>query len=501
MNLRYIYVTGCIVCASLWGMGRASAQTAKKYPVQALREDFNVMRSALEKIHPSLYWYTPKDSMDRYFDEGYRRIDHEMTEREFFRLILPVLVRVKCGHTYPDMSDAYRDSQTEPKVYLPFELFLDGDRLFIVKNGSTDTTLRQGDEILKLGGTPVAEIARLARALQTADGDNVAWKNKFVEWFYLQEVYLEYYDGKPPFKLVVAGKNGTVRETEVRSAKQMTQPVKPAPRLSRREELRQERREEALRMAEQLRFRFTQGDSSAAVIRVGGFSYESIYGRSFYKLHRDIFRAVAERRTENLVIDLRGNSGGNLAIAEDLMAYLVDRPFRVADRNELHTPYLAEWESIRPYFEKQGPGRGFPARLLKRTGEDTYTFPFTRRSDLAPARRYRFSGNVYVITDGWVFSAGSLFVSSLRAQRKITVIGGETGGAAVGCSGGRISRLILPNTQLRVYFPHFRIYAVGRAEADGHGVIPDYPVKHLLTDEVQNRDPEMEQTFHLIKGR
>ena len=42
----------------------------KKYPKEKLQEDYTLLRNILEKKHPSLYWYTSKDSMDYYFDEG-----------------------------------------------------------------------------------------------------------------------------------------------------------------------------------------------------------------------------------------------------------------------------------------------------------------------------------------------------------------------------------------------------------------------------------------------
>ena len=485
----------------VWMVGAVCAQSYnpdKKYKIRDLREDFELLRGALENAHPSTYWYTPKDSFARYFSETYALIDHEMTEREFYRLLLPLLVRVHCGHTYPDMSRAYYAADLPPKTYLPFELFLDGDRLFIVKNHSTDSTLAEGDEILKIGGVPVAEIARFARTLLTADGDNEAWKDKFMAMYWFEEVYLDYYDGKPPFRLLVAGTDGVVRETEVLSPPRMPHPVKPKKPLSKKQRERQLREKAEAERAALCRFRFTAPDSGAAILTVGGFGYEKVYGVSYYRKHCSVFKALAEKNVKNLVIDLRGNTGGNVAIAEDLMSYLVDKPFKVVERNELYTENLDYFNGLLPHFEKQAKSRSFEARRLHRTAPNTYTFRFDKKDLLPPAPRYRFSGNVYVITDGWVFSAASLFVSSLRTQRAITVIGEETGGAAVGCSGGRISRLVLPHTGIRVFFPHFRIYAVTQAKADGHGVMPDYPVKRTLSDLSQHKDPEMEQTFRLI---
>ena len=47
----------------------------KKYPRSELQQDFTLLRNILEKKHPSIYWYTPKDSMDMFFDEGYKSME------------------------------------------------------------------------------------------------------------------------------------------------------------------------------------------------------------------------------------------------------------------------------------------------------------------------------------------------------------------------------------------------------------------------------------------
>src|SRR5258705_13929802 len=52
----------------------------RKYPKEELQQDYTLLRNILEKKHPSLYWYTPKDSMDYFFDEGYKAIADSMTE-------------------------------------------------------------------------------------------------------------------------------------------------------------------------------------------------------------------------------------------------------------------------------------------------------------------------------------------------------------------------------------------------------------------------------------
>ena len=56
----------------------------KKYSKTELQSDFLFLKKVLEKKHPSLYWYTSKDSIDTKFSQQYELIKDSMTE-EFMK--------------------------------------------------------------------------------------------------------------------------------------------------------------------------------------------------------------------------------------------------------------------------------------------------------------------------------------------------------------------------------------------------------------------------------
>src|SRR5688572_22964016 len=71
----------------------------KKYPADKLKEDCSIFRGALEESHPSLYWFTSRDSVNTLFDEVYKSIQDSMTERQFRTKLLKVVAGIRCGHT------------------------------------------------------------------------------------------------------------------------------------------------------------------------------------------------------------------------------------------------------------------------------------------------------------------------------------------------------------------------------------------------------------------
>lgn len=64
--LLLIILTG-FVCK---GQDTLKSNLNKYYPVNQLRSDFVFFRTVLEKAHPGLYHYWPKDSVDNYFEQA-----------------------------------------------------------------------------------------------------------------------------------------------------------------------------------------------------------------------------------------------------------------------------------------------------------------------------------------------------------------------------------------------------------------------------------------------
>src|ERR1700677_3289383 len=88
------------VCLSSCSTINKSYDPDKRYTRQQLQQDYTLLRNILEKKHPSLYWYMPKDSMDYYFDTYYQNIEDSMTEQQFgWQVLAPLTNKIHCGNT------------------------------------------------------------------------------------------------------------------------------------------------------------------------------------------------------------------------------------------------------------------------------------------------------------------------------------------------------------------------------------------------------------------
>ena len=91
------------------------AQTANKENLplispEKLKEDFQLLKTSLEKTHAGLYPYTPKDSLDYAFNQIESSLNQPMTSINFYRKITPLLQLIGNGHTHfhapPDFKTA-----------------------------------------------------------------------------------------------------------------------------------------------------------------------------------------------------------------------------------------------------------------------------------------------------------------------------------------------------------------------------------------------------------
>ena len=174
MNRFYILTLLCCVvllcsCATI----SKNYTPAKKYPKEKLQEDYVLLRNILQKKHPSLYWYTGKDSMDMYFDKYYTAIEDSMTEQQFgWKVIVPLTDKIHCGHTSFGMSKAY-NKWVNNKQAPSFPLFMKvwNDTMAITGNiNRRDSVLKRGTLVTGINGLNNAKIIETFFGYMTEDG-------------------------------------------------------------------------------------------------------------------------------------------------------------------------------------------------------------------------------------------------------------------------------------------------------------------------------------------
>ena len=463
----------------------------KKYPKEKLQQDFSLLRNILEKKHPSLYWYTPKDSMDQNFERGLKLIDDSMTELQFaWKVIAPLTHTIHCGHTSFSMSKEWDHFVKNKRIpSLPLYMKVWGDSMVITANlNHKDSLLKQGTIVTGINGLRNHEMIQHMFQYLAEDGyaDNVNYIRLSANFPYF---YRNIFGIFKNYSIQYIDSNGREKRTIVplfipkldslHNKSSQGNGIKP------RRPTRKER-------FENIRSLNLDSVNNLAIISLNSFSKGHL--RKFF--HKS-FRLLRKSNINNLAIDIMGNGGGEINNYVLLSKYIRNTPFKVADTA---TSIAKNLHPFSRYFKS-----GFINNLgltffTGRKKQGRYHFGFWERHTVEPKRRNHFSGNVYVLTNGLTFSASSLFCNSVKGQDNVKLVGEETGGGWYGNSGILIPDIILPNTRIKVRLPLFRLVQYHHISVMGTGVKPDIFVPPTVWDIRNNVDRKMETVKSLVRA-
>lgn len=492
----FALITLFSACQSSRPRSEATANpTNQLYTVEQLQGDFQLMRRALEEAHPGLYRYHPRDSVARWFDQAYARLNRPMTEIEFRRTIEPAIDRIGCGHTDLYSSKAYAQYRKKnPLRAFPVDVAVLNNRLYVRENRSTDSSIRRGAEIVAINDRPAEAVLQQLYQYISSDGYNQTFKPYVLNASNFGSYYaLVLGADSTAQRLTFRDSTGQSRTLAFRTRPDMAKlrpdsvdkRVIPASRPHKRP--KPEKKPDELRQ-----LTFSDQDSTVAILKVATFTGSG--QRAFF---RQAFAQIAARKgIANLILDLRGNLGGNSATCIRLVAHIVEKPFQAYTqvdapvRQVSFNRYLG-WKFWRFWL------RNF---FTHRTPEGTYRRSGVTRT-IKPIRRHGFRGRVFVLTNGGTFSAASICAALLRhnAGNRVTVVGRETGGGEYGCNAFTSPYLRLPRTGVQLRLPLYKIVLNIPGTDQGRGVIPDVPVTYTLQAMLSGQDLDTEKVYELVK--
>ncbi|MEI8058785.1 MAG: S41 family peptidase, partial [Ferruginibacter sp.] len=449
MNLRASYIIFIFfILLSSCSVSNKNYNPTKNYSKLELQQDYSLLQNILQKKHPSVYWYTNKDSMDRYFDKYYNAIEDSMTEQQFgWKIIAPLTDKLRCGHTSFGMSKAY-NKWVRNKQIPSFPLFIKAwnDTMIITGNlNRKDSVLKRGTLITAINGLSNIQIEETMFGYMTEDGiaNNVNYlrlSNNFPYYhrniFGLDSTYIiNYIDAEGKAQSVNIPVFNPTKDSSRK--KRITSLVKRA-----RSEIRKQRLQNIRSLA-------IDTANNTAIITLNTFSTGRL--RKFF---RQTFRYIKKSQINNVVVDIRSNGGGKINSSTLLTKYVTRIPFKVADSA------FCVSRTLHPYT-KYVKGKFINNLaflfLTHKKNDGNFHFGIWERKTYHSKHNNHFGGDLYVLINGQTFSASTLFSHAVKGQPGITLVGEEAGGGNYGNNGIMIPDITLPNTHLRVRLPLFRL--------------------------------------------
>ena len=432
-----------------------------------LVEDIVLLKKILEANHPSLYWYTPKDSIDAYFNETITGITDSLNEVEYKNRLSKLVAHIRCGHTTVRFSKAYGKVAAMYRYpQFPLSLKVWDDSLVVLASAyRNDSIFKRGTVVTAINRQTPAQLLGAMYPYISTDGNGLNHKSQVISGNFPGWYKTIFGDSDSVYTIRYIDTTGTEKETTIKAYRPVidtgkrTQQQTGGLRLTRRE----------IRQLNLLNKRSMVIDTAAstAFIRLTTFS-----GGRLKRFFRKSFKTLAKLSIQHLVIDLRENGGGNVSNSIRLTQYLADKPFKVGD-------------TVAAISRKFEYGRYIKPRLIywlvmnfgaKKEADGKIHYRRYERHYYAPKTTSHFNGKVYLIQGGYTFSAATMFIAQLQGQPNVKVVGEETGGGYYGNSAMHIPRITLPNSGIVVSLPMYRL-VMDKNRPKGQGIIPDVMVK------------------------
>lgn len=455
----------------------------KKYSIEQIQFDLAILKDALVKAHPGLYWYQTEEEFEERYLKLKNSIVRPMTELELYYRIMPFISSIRCSHTETALSKKFEQYFEKNKELFPFGVKLIGSKIYLAQNYSSDSTIMMGSELKSMNGIRADSIFRFVNVFGWSDGFSESSAMAEVQFI----AFVSFYFNSEKYSLSVVDPNGHSKEINIDAIdfksfekilyKRFIHPYTKAYRP----------------------FRLRQIDSlKTAVIRIDEFE-----GKAYRKFLSHTFKTLKKEGTKNLIIDLRGNDGGEDEYGRILFEYLAVKEFKYY--KTLEVALKDPTDSTFKYGEMPANKwllRYYYAFKLRKAENGRYYYKNKAHENLREKpfqpKKNNFTGNLYVLIDDGSFSATSEFCSVVQFNKRAIFVGRETGGGYCGNTSGTMFILSFPNTQIRIAIPLIRYFSAVEGTSD-RGVMPDHPLKEDVSDLTEGKDSDLLYTLDLIR--
>ncbi|MGD1045173.1 MAG: S41 family peptidase [Bacteroidota bacterium] len=456
----------------------------KKYLPEELKSDLKMLMETLEAVHPNLYANTSKSEIDslRWILE--QELTTPMTRIEFYFKVAPIVARFGDAHTNVGVPwEEFKYYQSKPEGFLfPFNITYDTLLgVTITRNYSNDSVLAVGNRIVSINGCSMDSLFFFF--LRVFSGERIVYRQMCVAGYLRMLLWLN--NIHPPYDLLVQQRGS--QEQIARRVGGVTS--------------KEFRKIDSLLTMRSTVFRKYWGYNYERLQdSIGFIDFRAMINlEEFRKFLSTTFTDIQTKPIKGLIIDLRGNGGGDPRLGLELLPFITDSSYRMAQRVErrMSAQYKAYVRKMAPWWLRWFPWTWVNSEMRKylavQDGEIIIDTPAVEPPD---ANSLRYRGKTCFLIGCRTFS-GAMILANIVADFKLaTLIGEETGG--IPTAYGTIYPFDLPNTKLHMSVSiAFFVRANGNTK-DRRGIIPDIEVRQTEIGIPLGKDTVLERARQWI---
>jgi len=440
------------------GMPLTENKEAESIPKKALLEDIDYFVEKIEIAHANPYRLVSREDFMNLVSHLKNYVRGQQQDRLSF---------MECFYVLQEMAAALQDEHTgikfpfeslsQTELFFPFKIRVVGEKMFVGKSLG-DTTIPEFSELLEINNVQTRSIWK--KCLKYLNPPLPHAKVNMFEK-YISTILTTLFDMHSPW--LVRYRSGA----SVNSVKA--------------EGVNGEMLFKALFESPAYRgYSTVFKGKEIPILYIPSFAYGRY--QDYERFIDNFFSKHQNKKT--LVIDLRGNPGGNGTWGYYMLDYLADTPYRIIDVFDFK---VSEIFRTSGYRSKAGD------RLAGAKNGD-YIPSASDRMRTPQNKKNKFPGTAFLLVSHATDSAGVVTAAIFKHSKMGTVIGQETAGRIKFNSDPVTVKL--PKSGLEAYIP-VAIYALPGNNPD-RGVIPDIVIDYSIEDLTKHLDKEMEKVKELI---
>jgi hypothetical protein len=411
--------------------------------LQVMHEILTLIRQYLVEAHPEPFHAITEDEFENLYNELKAKCSEPMPLGKFYFLANRLACAMKDAHTWLNYQGY--------DLYLPVRMVWASDGLGILDTGEDFAGIKHS-RVLSMGGAPAGEL--LQRLGKIIPSENIEWVKAKAPGALCRRSVLEHILGKTQIDALTLEieRDGVRKEVSLPFGSEITS---------------------------------CDGEPQffwdiIPEIKAGYFSLKSCNDTEDYRRSvQNLFLEMKEHGCENLIIDLRGNGGGNSSVVDEFLRKMPGKEF---------LSYSARIRVSKHATEQ----RGYDKSSFKFEGESDLTAAGSESKWHKPAEDQRvtpFKGKVYILVDRHTFSSGNWFAVIFSDNQLGTIVGEKTGNAL--SKYGDLLRFELPG-QFSLSMSHKIFVRPDPSRDPSDGLVPDIEVPTTLADVFAGHDPQME---------
>lgn len=444
----------------------AFSQSVEKFSKQQVLEDLTYLRETLEDAHYNLYTYTSQEE----FEANYQQIrasilSDSLNYLDAYKYFQAVVSKANNGHTeIPFPGQEYGVYAYADGTVLPLEIAFEEGHPLIRKNWSENPEIEIGSELLSINGLSMDAV--LNQIYPQISAEREYFKQAKIELLSFPRLYWLVFGQVDTFEVEIQTSAG------IKSFKIQAVPLIEGYEM---------KRDEIINRQNHLEF-----IDQTAYLKIGSFTGDEAAYRAFID---SAFTEIKQRKSENLILDIRHNDGGDDSFSDYLVSYLADKPFRWNSSYSLKTSEILK-ENIR---NERDTSNAFWASALHYPNGTIYDYDFGVKEPQPEAKR--FHGTTYLLVNRQSYSQSTVAAAQIQDYGLATLVGEETG--EYPSLMASVFYFTLPNTGIQVQISKgYSVRVNGNTEETG--VIPDIIIKDYLLDE---KDEILEGVLDLIQKK